>query len=56
MVKALKRKGLRVGIRVGLQMEEEGYTEGKRTMKELEGGVRRMREWVEGRSGRWIWG
>lgn len=39
MVKALKRKGLRVGVKVGLKMEGEGYTEGKRTMKELGGGA-----------------
>lgn len=45
MVKALNRKGLRVEVRVGLKMEGEGYTEGKRTMKELGGEVSgRMRE------------
>lgn len=38
MVKALKRKELRVGVRVGLKMEGRGCTEGKRTMKELGGG------------------
>lgn len=35
--------------------EGRGCTEGKRTMKELEGGVSEEDEGGEGRSGRWIW-
>lgn len=57
---SIKKEGIEDGSEggreSGMDGEGRGCTEGKRTMKELEGGVRRMREWVEGRSGRWIWG